>query len=410
MSEFREVLHVDEATLTPRPGADTQEPSEPAPRVTLPEPMLRYACNQQGCCCGGWRIPWRPDDLVRLGKVVTPEEKDRLTRDVELKVDFGPDGEREVQAVYVVDDEGDCRFLSPDRKQCGIHTNYGLAALPNICIDFPVAAYTAKGGVDFYFDPVCPSVLDALGESDAPLTITERAAPYADEGFALRASHTRGRPLARVGAKSLEVGEVDRIRRLVVESLADHARPVWQHLHAIDEAYGELARGEATADTFALRYDRDPGPYLRFLGQCIGAHGAGTLEAVFDHYRRFVYAVPTAPDAAAWDELGKHLREWQPAMEKWIESQDDLLRPLQLRYLAHRHFAPFLQIRGKLEFASGAIVHAFATSLRFAAALGAVFRRPVDREIMKVALGSAEYTYRSLEIPPDSLPWWGISA
>jgi hypothetical protein len=40
-------------------------------------------------------------------------------------------------------------------------------------------------------------------------------APYADAAFALRASHSRGRPLVRLGAVRLSGGAVDRVRRVV---------------------------------------------------------------------------------------------------------------------------------------------------------------------------------------------------
>ena len=46
--------------------------------VTLPETMRRYACNQQGCCCSGWRISFKPADLVRLRTHLTRSEADRL--------------------------------------------------------------------------------------------------------------------------------------------------------------------------------------------------------------------------------------------------------------------------------------------------------------------------------------------
>ncbi len=401
-----EPLLLDEVTFkVDRAATEAERPS--AAKVTLPEPMLRYACNQQGCCCGGWRIPFRPDDLVRLRAHLDEADAEKLVADVQMKIDFGPDGERVVKEVYLTKDDGDCRFLGSDRKACGVHAKHGVKALPNLCVDFPVATYESPGGVDFYFDPVCPSVLDQIAESDAPLTIAEVRAPYGDDAFALRSAHVRGKPVARLGAIRLSGEEIDLIRRRVVSGLADASRPVWQHLLAIDSAYAEVASGRPV-ESFDLRYDHEPAAYLRFLGDCLRAHGVGTLARVWESYRRFVFAIPTGPGSAAWRELDKHLRDWQPAYEKYLAPSEDALRPLHLRFLAHRHFAPFLSIQGELKYAAGAIVHTFATSLRYAAALGAVLRRPVDREVMKAALGAAEYFYRSLEIPPDSLPWFGI--
>jgi len=385
-------------------GAPSARP--PAPRVTLTEPMLGYRCNRMGCCCGGWRIPLRPDDLVRMRAHLSPEDAERAVTDVELRVEPGDDGERVVREVYLTGDDGWCRFLDADRHGCTLHSKYGLGALPDLCVDFPVAVYDSGGGVDFCLDPVCPAVLDAIDAGDPHVRIVERPAPYDDAAFARRAAHSRGVPVVRVGAAALEAPQLDVVRRRVMEALATD-RPVWEHLHAIDAAYAELAHGRAPAD-FRVEYGRDPGPYLRFLRDCIGAHGTGTLVRVFDTYRRFVFSLPLGPNEAPWAELGDHLAHWDRAFERWLAPQDDLLRPLQLKYLAHRHFAPFLTIRGELKFAAGAIVHAFATSLRYAAAIGAVLRRPVDPAVFKVALGCGEYVYRSLEIPPDSLPWFGV--
>ena len=403
-----ETLEVEEATLSFDSHAPEPEPI-PAPVVTLPEPMLRYRCNERGCCCSGWRIPFRTEDLVRLGRHLDAGDRARLSRDLEMKVELGPEGERVVKEVYPTDDDGTCRFLAP-QGSCEIHAKYGLNALANICVDFPVSTYDAHEGVDFYFDPVCPSVLDALGADDAPLAVTSVRAPYAEPGFALRAAHSRGRPLVEVGRVRLSAPEVDRVRRTVVASLADHARPVWEHLLAIDAAYARLARGECTAETFEILYGDDPGPYLRFFGDCLGAHGVGTLTSVFERYRRFVHGMPIDPASGDWDALGVHLEQWGPAWERWLAPVEDALRPLHLRFLAHRHFAPFLSVKGELRFAAGSIAHTFATSLRYAAAFGAVLGREVDRDVMKAALGASEYVYRCLDIPPESLPWFGFEA
>jgi hypothetical protein len=403
---YRQTLHVAEADLQ----VDAEAPlPEPAPRVVLPEPMLDYACNQQGCCCGGWRIPFRTDDLVRLSRRLDPDQKALLTKDVEFKVELRPNGERVVKELYIVDGDGFCRFLEPSGG-CGVHARHGLPALPDLCVDFPVATYSAHEGVDFYYDPVCPSVLDQLAASEAPYRLVERTAPYADEAFSLRAAHARGRPIVRIGEVELTPAELDRIRRVVVRSLEDQSRPPWQHLLGIDVAWAQLVRGATSLDAFEIGYDHDPGPYLRFLGDCLGAHGVGVLTTAWDKYRRFVFAIPEARDPAHWTSLGDHLERWPEAYERWLAPNEDALRPLLLRYLAHRHFAPFLNVKGELKFAAGAIVHAFATALRYACGLAGVLQRPVDLDPMKTAIGASEYLYRSLEIPPESLPWYGVTA
>lgn len=375
---------------------------EPAQRVSLPEPMTRYACNQQGCCCQGWRLPFRPHDLVRLGRYLPREE---LTRDPDIRAGISDRGDPIVRDVSLLDDADRCRFLESDHKRCSVHAQHGVEALPDICVDFPVVSYALGPGADFFFDPLCPSVLDQLGESSEPLALADIASPYPDAGFARRASHLRARPAIRLGSAELAPPEFDRVRRLIVASLSDQSRPVIEHLHAIDAAYAEVATG---AD-FSLRFDRDPKTYARFFKRSIAEHSASTLERVFGDYRRFLFAITADSRTTPWHELGKHLRDWEPALARWYTPHEAAVRPLLLRYLAHRHFTPFLTIQGELHFAAGIVAHLVATALRYAAAFAAVLRRPVDTAVMKAALGASEYVHRSLEIAPHSLPWFGLS-
>jgi hypothetical protein len=65
--------------------------------------------------------------------------------------------------------------------------------------------------------------------------------------------------------------------------------------------------------------------------------------------------------------------------------------------------------RGELREAADSIVQLYGTSLRIAAAMGAVLRKPVDREIYKAAIGASEFFYRSLNLPRESLPWFAAA-
>jgi hypothetical protein len=275
-------------------------------------------------------------------------------------------------------------------------------------VDFPVVSYETPAGAEFYYDPVCPSVLDALA-TNAPARTATLESPFADGSVARRSAHARAFPTVRVGVAQLSPEQFETIRDRTCRSLEDMQRPPLEHLLAIDSAYAEVGQGEVSPEQFALRYDRNPAQYERFFRDCLRAHGAGTLTSVFHDYRRFIFSIPHDPQWASWDELEKHLMNWEESSRRWLNPEAPGLRELHLRYLAHRHFAPFLTIQRKLHFAAGAIVHIHATALRYAAAYGAVLRRQVDRDILKAALGTAEYVYRSLEITPASLPWFGLS-
>jgi len=146
-------------------------------------------------------------------------------------------------------------------------------------------------------------------------------------------------------------------------------------------------------------------PFLRFLDRCVGAHGAQVLSSTVVGYKRFIWSIDPAPLAANPD-LARHLRDWPPAFAQWMAPQQEALRPLASRWLAHRFGTPMIAGHGQLREASDSIVQLYGTSLRLAAAMGAVLQRPVDRDLYKAAIGAAEFFYRTLEMPREALPWF----
>ena len=48
------------------PPREAQQGEGPPSSVQLSEPMRRFQCNQKGCCCSGWDIPFRLEDFLRL--------------------------------------------------------------------------------------------------------------------------------------------------------------------------------------------------------------------------------------------------------------------------------------------------------------------------------------------------------
>ena len=377
------------------------------PSVQLSEPMRRFACNQKGCCCSGWDIPFRLEDFLRLNEHLPEEERASLGHGIRLVLgqEKTPEGEQILHSLKLdgVGEDRACRFLAGDGG-CGVHRRFGLPALPDLCVDFPAFGYRrADGAVELWFDPVCPEVLEQLDESDAPLRLyRQEPGSFGDPGLDLRVAHTADRIGGRIGKHSLEWPALDRIRAASVEAFAVDRAP-WRSLAAVAHAYRRLRIGNEGA--FEVVDPEDPQPFLKFLSDCIAAHGADLLAATIVRYRRFVWSIDPGP-VVTDRSLADHLRDWEPAFEKWLAPQDDLLRPLTARWLAHRFGTPMVKGRGELREAADCIVHVYATSLRIAAAMGAVLRRPVDRAVYKAALGAAEFFFRSLHLPREALPWF----
>jgi hypothetical protein len=154
---------------------------------------------------------------------------------------------------------------------------------------------------------------------------------------------------------------------------------------------------------------RDPQAALRFLLACVGAHGTDLLYGSMVTYRRFVFAIDYTALVKRRAELEQHLTEWQPALGQWLAPQEALLRPLTLRWLAHRFGTPMTKGKAELRAGADVIVQVYGTTLRIAAALGALQQKPVDVHTFKAALGAAEHFHRSLNLPRETLPWFAAA-
>jgi len=388
------------------PVLPPQRPEFPPPAsVRLSEPMLRFRCNQKGCCCSGWDIPFRLEDFVRLHEHLAPEERGSLTRGIQVVLEQGADPEVRTLHSLKLDGVGEdraCRFLKP-AGECSVHTRYGLEALPDLCVDFPAFSYRQGERVDLWFDPVCPEVIERLDESEAPLRVHEQRGAFGDPGLDLRVAHTADRLGGTIAGRLVAPEALDRICELSCAAFAAPDRPVWKTLLALTHAYRRLRPGNEAA--FEVVEPEDPRPFLRFLSDSVGAHGADLLAAAAVRYRRFVHAIDPAPLLTS-TRLAGALQDWPLALERWVGPQETALWPLASRWLAHRFAMPMLRARGDLREGCDGIVHLYATSLRYAAAFGEVLQTPVDRRLYKVAIGAAEFFYRSLNLPRDVLPWF----
>ncbi|MBS2020892.1 MAG: hypothetical protein JST92_00655 [Deltaproteobacteria bacterium] len=381
----------------------------PPSAVWMSEPMLRYRCNQKGCCCSGWEIPFTLDDLLKLNAMLPEDERAAMGKGIQLVIDAEKKGEKGEAILHSVklDGVGDdkaCRFLEGGGG-CGIHRKHGIAALPDLCVDFPGFPFKrTDGAVELWFDPVCPSVIDQFAESDAPWALHRQEGAFGDPGLDVRVSHAADPIAGRVGKFRLEFDALDQLRAVCVAELGK-PQPIFQSLANLLEAFKRLDPLQKNGGVFDP-YPVEPTDFVRFLFEATGAHGPDLLAASFVRYKRFIHSIDPMPIVNAQETLQDHLKDWQPAFAQWLAPHDDLLRPLQARWLAHRFGAPMTKGRAELRRAADEIVHCFATSLRFAAAMGATLQRPVDRDLYKAAIGAAEYVYRSLHLPRQALPWF----
>jgi len=396
------------------PERHPQQGTFPAAGVVLSEPMSRFRCNEKGCCCSGWDIPFRLEDFLRLHDRLDDADRPALTKGLKLILEPPKpgtpidEGEQVLHSLKLagVGDDKHCRFLAGGGG-CSVHAKYGLEALPDLCVDFPSFGYKQPGDgpVELFFDPVCPEVLERLDESTEPLRLLHKKEPFGWATHDLRALHAATPVHVAVKGELLSVESLSAVRNGCIEAFADPAHAPWETLAALLHSIRDLPPGAAPGLAWPAR-PADLTPFLLFLNRCIDAHSAELLMLLFARFKRFVYAIDLKPVLERKEQLMAHLADWRPAFGKWLAPQEQIVRPLQARWLAHRFGSPFTKQRGELREAADAIAHLYGTSLRIAAALGATLEQPVDRNLYKVAIGASEFFYRSLHLPHESLPWF----
>lgn len=370
--------------------------------VIIAAPMLNYRCNQKGCCCQQWMIPFKPEGFARLAAALPDEEAQRrLHWGLELTVD------EETQQITRVElakhpQSDACRFLE-EGGGCEIHRRFGTSALPDLCVNFPAVPFDNGESVELHYEAMCPSVLDQLAHDTTPYEVTTVSAHDHPE-IALRARRPVRSPQVKLGPElTLSWREVNALRAATLNALKDVERPAIEHLAAISYAFDRL-RVHGDVARFELRYDEAQEPFYDFLDTCARVHSSPVIAAWWRQYKRFVWDFDR--DSPGLQHLEHHLSHWEAALGRWMVAQEPTLRALLVRFLAHRYFSVFISVRGELVFAYGSIPHAYAFALRVAAGLSGALARPTDLAIMKAALGMSDYVYRGLQLPVSALPWF----
>ena len=369
--------------------------------IVVPEPMTRFKCNERGCCCRGWRIVFRPDDMVRLAEAFPEDEREpRLGRGVRVSVEEGEGEGKVVKSIELdrVGEDAACRFLEPDDK-CEVHRRFGMAALPGLCVNFPAVPHGTPDRVEMHFELICPEVLAQIAESHAPYTIVALGSD-GPLGLQARTRATVSQPGVIIGGVQVPWDCLDRIRGAILAALGDERASVFQRLADVSTALG-LVRTMEHLERFSVPHVADRSAFDAFLATSVHAHSPRVLAEAFHEYRRFIWDLDGYPE-----DLEEHLGDWQDPYRRFVEP--GLPEWLLRRYLAHRYFTVFASNESTLYFSYGSIVHAFAQTLRLMGALCGALARPIDVPIAKAAIGASEHFHRKLTrvMPPEALPWF----
>jgi hypothetical protein len=380
---------------------DTPAPPTSAP-LSVAAPMLDYACNQKGCCCKGWLIPFMPSDVARMAASLPEEERNaRLGWGLQLHLDADT-GELNFIQLARTEPNDECRFLE-DHGTCELHRRFGPQALPDLCVAFPVTAYQVGEELELHYEALCPSVLDRIADPRVPYQSVALDATLHPQ-LAARARSVLPQPLVRLGELALGVEELRWMRQVALRALGDTERPAIEHLSALSYAFDKV-RAQRDVAAFELRYDEPLEPFYDFLEYCARIHASDILVGMWTRYRRFVWDFDR-DDPRLSATLEQHLDAWEEPLSLWMADAEVGLRPLLVRYLAHRYHSAFTRYQGEVMLSYGSAPLAYALSIRLAAALSGVFSRATDVGLMKAALGWSEYTWRGLNVPAAALPWF----
>jgi len=366
--------------------------------------MLGYRCNLQGCCCKGWQIGFSGTDLARLADHLPADElQSSIARGLVCVVDEGVVDHFRLKFRELEPGQAGCRFLDAGGA-CELHERFGVAALPGLCVDFPVVAAALGDSLELSFSPLCPAVLDALAAADGPYELAAVAAEAPLAGRRLE----RIRPVAGItlGGVELEAPALRGLRDKLMAGLRAVRRPPLEHLQAI--SYGlSFVLHTADVQAFELRYDMPPLPFVRFFHQAMATHSGAWLGRSLRSYRRFVFEPRVA---ALIDSLGDRIDDeldgWEEDLAERLAPVDGPLAPLLNRFMAHRYFSAYVAFRGEVLLALGRVAHTVALALRVAVVAARCLQTDIDLPLLKVALGASAYLHHNDALPPDAAVWF----
>jgi Fe-S-cluster containining protein len=374
-----------------------------APPIVLHESMLRFRCNQRGCCCHGWSIPWSGEDAARLIATLDGE-------DARAFIDFGHfvvNEHRVVEKVYPQERGGDrrCFFLTPEAS-CRVHGELGESALPGLCRSFPSHSERLGGALELRFDAICPEVLERLADP-GPYELAA-VDPAKTPAVATRITRPFRAPEVSIAGVDLSWDELVSLRQRIIDAFNTSPAPPLDVLARVNYAVARLAAGHAVA-TLEVREDEDPTEYHAYFEEAVRAHSEYFLIATLRPYRRFVFALDLEDvgDDVLRDALA-YSPGWRAALAEAAPEVGELLR----RYICHRFFGIYERSPqlNSLGLSYGTINHSVATALRFAWALAQALERPLDSACLRVGIGASEHAYRNVRMPVSVMPWFGIDA
>lgn len=361
------------------------------PPVFLPEPWLQYRCNLQGCCCGGWRIPLRDEDLARVQAARPDLSAAELAVRLPRAPELSEDGQRE--GLYMRQDPDPdgrprCRFLVADGR-CALHAAGGVAVLPGVCVQFPSRAFYVAGRLELRFRLLCPSVLEPLFACADPVAAACVLGELPQIDLARRCEEARPVEEVLLGTRNLTPEQALALRHHALGALNERDRPASEVLAGLGAG---LAAVERSGDVAGFQ-PRAPYDEAAFVQTLFGAAERLRPEQVvgeFVAYGPFVAPAlrPLYPSERA---LFEGLEEWPRHLLELVLPVEEQLRPYLLRCLWARYQAVFFADHGPHRFDHAAVLDLYALAVRLLSSLAGVRGQAPDLDLLQIAFGLAAF-------------------
>ena len=367
--------------------------------ILIAETLEDFKCNLQGCCCKGWQISFDADDIVALIYALPEKERYRITTNSTFVVN--DQNILESIRFQTIGEEDACKFLQDG--QCELHREFGEEMLPRLCQVFPGFSVSLGKSLELHYDIVCPEVLNRIIDSSEPYRLQNTEIP--DSGtLQTRATKPNEVPQLTLGQKQVGFDLFREIRQTILDTFNKRQ---WSAVDTLARISYAIARYSQEDGPFEIHSQDPVEQFYLHLDKCVSSHLESALSRIFVSARRLI---PDFPPGGSIRQLTNCLH-YDPLWKVYINPKSDEFDDLFSRYLCHRFFCAFDKNVGyeRLQFSYGTITHTLATTFRFAVGFSKWLNRPVDKALLKAAICSSEYMYRILRMPPESMPWFGLT-
>ncbi len=356
------------------------------PRMLVPEPLLRFQCTLNGCCCGTWALPLAEEDVELLQQHFGVEEAANY-------IETTPDP-FEVLALRQIDKDGRriCSLLC-DNTQCDLHTRFGVGSLPQVCALFPASCFRVGDHYELRFQTFCPGVLLKVMEPGPPLQVVglpkEGVPGSGPLDRARQEDAARRVHCVRIGRRRLKVEPAVQLRARMLDLCQTWTGDSLSLAAALSGGLSQVRDG-LPPKAYRLVPLR-PGELEPFARELAEEFPEDLLAEELKAYRPFLG--PHLPDdLPPQHRLLEALRGWQEALRVRWEPVADELDPLLKRFVWLRVYGSFSREFSRFEFNGRRELRVVALTLRVAAALAEATDQPLVRaQELRAAAGFASY-------------------